>query len=282
MAIISKDDNLAWGAYLLIGFVAFFILPGILIIILMYDISAYIKLPLSLLTTGVTLYAFKRYLGLYVEDSARLSVLSKMHKMGIGWIVSVLYFSAIVAYLYLTGHYAIVGVEFNLDNQLGWLSVFLLVGVVEEIVCRGLVFRLISDKWNIVVGLIISSLLFGFMHIVNPGATVWSSLALALNSGWLMAIAYAYHQTIWVPIGMHWAWNYIQGNIFGCSVSGQATGLTPLITPSISGPDILTGGEFGPEASIITVVIGIAISIVYTMLYIKKKKKIGAEPEILF
>ena len=125
MAIISKDDNLAWGAYLLIGFVAFFILPGILIIILMYDISAYIKLPLSLLTTGVTLYAFKRYLGLYVEDSARLSVLSKMHKMGIGWIVSVLFFSAIVAYLYLTGHYTIVGVKFNLDSQLGVVVCFL-------------------------------------------------------------------------------------------------------------------------------------------------------------
>ena len=60
MAIISKDDNLAWGAYLLIGATAFLILPGIMMLILMHDISAYIKLPLSLLATGVTLYAFKR------------------------------------------------------------------------------------------------------------------------------------------------------------------------------------------------------------------------------
>ena len=282
MVIISKNDNLAWGAYLFIGFMVFLILPGMLMLILMYDISAYIKFPLSLLTTGITLYAFKKYLGLYVKDSVRLSVFSKMHKMGIGWIVSTAYFSAVVTCLYLTAHYKIVGIKFSFDNQLGWLSVFLLVGVIEEIVCRGLVFRLISDKWNIVVGLIVSSLLFGFIHIINPGATIWSSLAIALNSGWLMGIAYAYHQTIWVPIGMHWAWNYIQGNIFGCNVSGQVTSLTPLITPSISGPDLLTGGVFGPEASIITVAIGIIISIVYTVLYIKKKRKLGAEPEMLF
>ena len=282
MAIISKNNNTEWGIYLFVGFVAFMLLFGIFMQFLLYDFSVYIKLPLSLLTAGITLYAFKKYLGLYVEDKARLSILRQMRTIGIGWLVSTVYFSTVMACLYLSGNYVVTSVQFNLDSQLCWLGIFLLVGISEEIACRGIIFRLISDKWNVATGLVVSALLFGFLHIFNEGATVWSSLALALNSGWLMAIAYAYHQTIWVPIGMHWGWNYIQGNIFGCSVSGQATGLTPLITPSISGPDILTGGEFGPEASIITIVIGIAISIVYTVLYIKKKKRIGARPEILF
>jgi hypothetical protein len=282
MSIISKDNNIEWGIYLFVGFVAFMLLFGIFMQFLLYDFSVYIKLPLSLLTAGITLYAFKKYLGLYVEDKARLSILRQMRTIGIGWLVSTVYFSTVMACLYLSGNYVVTSVQFNLDSQLCWLGIFLLVGISEEIACRGIIFRLISDKWNVATGLVVSALLFGFLHIFNEGATVWSSLALALNSGWLMAIAYAYHQTIWVPIGMHWGWNYIQGNIFGCSVSGQATGLTPLITPSISGPDILTGGEFGPEASIITIVIGIAISIVYTVLYIKKKKRIGARPEILF
>ena len=95
-------------------------------------------------------------------------------------------------------------------------------------------------------------------------------------------MAYAYHRTIWVPIGMHWAWNYLEGGVFGCAVSGTPLYYLPLITPRISGADILSGGAFGPEASIICVALGIAISIFYTVLYIKKKKKLGAEPEMLF
>ncbi len=282
MAIISKRNTLEWGIYLLVGTVAFMFLFAFFMQFILYDISAYIKFPLSIVAAGITLYAFKKYLGLYLEDRTRLSILRQMHTLGIGWLVSAVYFSAIMVCLYFAGHYTITNIKLNFASQLAGLSFYLLVGVCEEVVFRGIVYRLTSDKWNVAVGLIVSALLFGFLHIFNDGATVWSSLAIALNSGWFMGIAYSYHQTIWVPIGMHWGWNYLQGNIFGCSVSGDATVQNPLFTPSISGPDILTGGTFGPEASIITFVIGIGISIVYTMLYIKKKKKFGAEPEMLF
>ena len=282
MAIISKNNNTEWGIYLFVGFVAFMLLFGIFMQFLLYDFSVYIKLPLSLLTAGITLYAFKKYLGLYVEDKARLSILRQMHTLGIGWIVSTVYFSTVMACLYLSGNYVVTSVQFNLDSQLCWLGIFLLVGISEEIACRGIIFRLISDKWNVATGLVVSALLFGFLHVFNEGATVWASLAIALNSGWLMGIAYAYHQTIWVPIGMHWAWNYLEGGVFGCAVSGTPLDYRPLITPRISGTDLLSGGAFGPEASIICVAIGIGISIVYTMLYIKKRKRLGAKPEMLF
>ena len=282
MAIISKNNNTEWGIYLFVGFVAFMLLFGIFMQFLLYDFSVYIKLPLSLLTAGITLYAFKKYLGRYVEDKARLSILRQMHTLGIGWIVSTVYFSTVMACLYLSGNYVVTSVQFNLDSQLCWLGIFLLVGISEEIACRGIIFRLISDKWNVATGLVVSALLFGFLHVFNEGATVWASLAIALNSGWLMGIAYAYHQTIWVPIGMHWAWNYLEGGVFGCSVSGTPLDYLPLITPRISGTDLLSGGAFGPEASIICVAIGIGISIVYTVLYIKKKKRLGAKPEMLF
>ena len=282
MPIISKDNNLAWGIYLFVGFVAFMLLFGSFMQFLLFNFSAYIKLPLSLLTAAITLYAFKKYLGLYVEDRTRLSIHRQMHTLGIGWLVSIVYFSTIMACLYLSGNYVVASVQFNLDSQLCWLAIFLVIGISEEIVCRGIIFRLISDKWNVATGLVVSSLLFGFLHIFNDGATVWSSLAITLNSGWLMGMAYAYHQTIWVPIGMHWAWNYLEGGVFGCAVSGTPLDYLPLITPRISGADILTGGAFGPEASIICVALGIVLSIVYTVLYLKKKKKLGAEPEMLF
>lgn len=282
MIIISKDDNLAWGSYLVLGVLAFLIIPGVVGYILLLNIPAYAAVPLSTIAAVATLYAFKKYLSWYVEDGESLSFGGKTRMMGIGWAVSVVNFLAIIVCLFLCGCYRIVNVEFDVASQLSWLSLFLLVGVVEEVIFRGILFRLIADKWNIAVGLTTSSLLFGLAHLGNPGATLWAALAIALASGWLFGMAYAYHQTIWVPVGMHWAWNYLEGGVFGCAVSGTPLDYRPLITPRISGTDLLSGGAFGPEASIICVAIGIGISIVYTVLYIKKRKKLGAEPEMLF
>ena len=282
MNIISKDDNLAWGSYLVLGVLAFLIIPGVVGYVLLLNIPAYAAVPLSTIAAVATLYAFKKYLSWYAEDSESLSFRGKMRMMGIGWAVSAIYFLTIIVCLFLCGYYRIVTVEFDVASQLSWLSLFLLVGVVEEVIFRGILFRLITDKWNIAVGLTTSSLLFGLAHLGNPGATLWAALAIALASGWLFGMAYAYHQTIWVPIGMHWAWNYLEGGVFGCAVSGTPLDYRSLITPKISGTDLLSGGAFGPEASIICVAIGIGISIVYTVLYIKKKKGLGAKPEMLF
>ena len=282
MLIISKDDNLAWGSYLVLGVLAFTIIPAMTWYVLLLNIPAYDAVPLSTIGAVVTLFAFKKYLSWYAEDSENSPFGSKMRMMGIGWAVSAVNFLAIIVCLFLCGYYRIVTIEFDVASQLSWLSLFLLVGVVEEVIFRGILFRLITDKWNIAVGLTTSSLLFGLAHLGNPGATLWAALAIALASGWLFGMAYAYHQTIWVPIGMHWAWNYLEGGVFGCAVSGTPLGYLPLITPRIGGADILSGGAFGPEASIICVALGIAISIVYTVLYIKKKRMLGAEPEMLF
>ena len=270
MNIISKDDNLAWGCYLILGVLAFTIIPAMTWYVLLLNIPAYAAVPLSTIGAVAALYAFKKYLSWYAEDGESLSFGSKMWMMGIGWAVAAVNFLAIIVCLFLCGYYRIVTVEFDVASQLSWLSLFLLVGVVEEVVFRGILFRLITDKWNIAVGLTTSSLLFGLAHLGNPGATLWAALAIALASGWLFGMAYAYHQTIWVPIGMHWAWNYLEGGVFGCAVSGTPLDYRPLITPGISGSDILTGGAFGPEASIICVALGIVLSIVYTVLYFKK------------
>ena len=271
-----------YAPYLVLGVLAFLIIPGVVGYVLLLNIPAYAAVPLSTIAAVATLYAFKKYLSWYVEDGESLSFGGKARMMGVGWAVSVVNFSAIIVCLFLCGCYHIVNVEFDVASQLSWLSLFLLVGVVEEVIFRGILFRLIADKWNIAVGLTTSSLLFGLAHLGNPGATLWAALAIALASGWLFGMAYAYHQTIWVPVGMHWAWNYLEGGVFGCAVSGTPLDYRPLITPRISGTDLLSGGAFGPETSIICVAIGIGISIVYTMLYVKKKKRLGAKPEMLF
>ena len=137
---------------------------------------------------------------------------------------------------------------------------FLVVGVAEEIIFRGILFRWIDEKWGFVAALIVSSIIFGLLHIFQPEATLWSSFAIAVEAGLLLGAAYKYSGTLWLPIGIHWAWNFTQGNIFGFAVSGSDAG-DALIQASVSGPDILTGGAFGAEASVISLLVGLALSL---------------------
>ncbi|EFC68544.1 CPBP family intramembrane glutamic endopeptidase [Prevotella sp. oral taxon 317] len=273
MTVISKDDKLEWVAYLVIGCLGFWFLLSICLILLENDFSAFIKFPLALLASGVTLYAFKKYLGWYVEDGARLSAFGQIRKVGVGWLVSALYLFTILICLFATRHYSVAHLNFNLGHQLSWLSIFLLAAVIEEIIARGIVFRLITDKWNVVAGLVVSSITFGFVHLFNPNTTALSCLRIAITGGWLCGIAYAYHRTLWVPIGIHWAWNYMQSNIFEHSVPGSALNSPPILILASKGVKFPAGIEFDTEVSIISTAIGVAISAVYTILYFKKKAR---------
>ena len=149
---------------------------------------------------------------------------------------------------------------------------FLIVAVGEELMFRGVLFRWIDEKFGFSAALIASALVFGLVHIANPGATWWSSLAIAIEAGLLLGAAYKYSGTLWLPIGIHWAWNFSQGNVFGFEVSGGNAGST-LIIPYIDGPEIITGGDFGAEASIIAVVLGAAISAVLVVSVLKNGRK---------
>ena len=137
---------------------------------------------------------------------------------------------------------------------------FLIVGVGEEIVFRGILFRWLDEKWGFVTALAVSSLVFGLIHIFNPGSTWWSSLAIAIEAGLLLGAAYKYAGNLWLPIGIHWAWNFTQGNIFGFAVSGGDAGIS-LIQSHVTCADILTGGAFGAEASILAPILGLALAI---------------------
>ena len=137
--------------------------------------------------------------------------------------------------------------------------------VCEEVVFRGVLFRLIDDRWNTTVALLVSALVFGAAHFINPGATWWSSLAIAVEAGLLLGAAYKFSGNLWLPIGIHWIWNYVQGYVLGFAVSGIPVG-SKILSPVISGSDLLTGGVFGAEASVISVGIGLILAVILLML----------------
>ena len=182
----------------------------------------------------------------------------------LGFGVGILFFFLVTGFIALMGGYRIDSVDWNWNALVRSLFMFLVVGVGEEVLFRGIVFRMIDDRWGTVVALVVSALIFGFVHISNNNATVWSSLAIAVEAGLLLGAAYKWSGTLWVPIGIHWSWNYFQGPIFGFAVSG---GDTPsLIKPVIQGSDWLTGGSFGAEASIPAFVLGLALAIGFLLL----------------
>lgn len=180
----------------------------------------------------------------------------------LGLLVGFIFMILVVGTIVASGYATVTWNGFSGEQQFDVLMMFLAVAVGEEMICRGVIFRWIDERWNTWVALLGSALIFGWGHISNDNATWWSSLAIAIEAGLLLAAAYKWSGSLWVPIGIHWSWNYTQGNIFGLAVSGTNAGTT-MLTTTVNGPDIITGGAFGPEASIIAVIIGTLYTIIF-------------------
>lgn len=139
------------------------------------------------------------------------------------------------------------------------LALAMAAAFVEELLFRGILFRVIEETLGSVWALAVSAVIFGLMHGFNPGATVISTVAISLEAGVLLAAAYMLTRRLWLPIGLHFAWNFTESGIFGASTSGhEAHGL---LISRLSGPDLLSGGAFGPEASIVAVLLCLAAGI---------------------
>ncbi len=145
-----------------------------------------------------------------------------------------------------------------LSGFLQSLIFFLFVGVYEEVLSRGYHLinlaegfnhKLIGKRWALVLALLVSSLLFGLLHLGNPNASWISTLNISL-AGVFLGLGMVLTGSLAIPIGLHITWNFFQGNVFGFPVSGVNTGATIIATETI-GPAWLTGGAFGPEAGIL-------------------------------
>ena len=137
------------------------------------------------------------------------------------------------------------------------LALAVMAGFLEELLFRGLLFRLSSRIVGTWGALLFTSALFGLAHLGNKGATLSSGVAIMLEAGVLLGAAYAVTERLWLPIGLHIAWNFTEGSVFGMSISGNAAD-SGLLRGSLSGPRLLTGGAFGPEASIVAVILCLA------------------------
>lgn len=140
----------------------------------------------------------------------------------------------------------------------------------EELLFRAVLFRIAEEVTGTTVAIGISAAIFGLMHAANPGATAFGIGALTIEFGIMLALAYVLTRNIWLAVGIHMAWNFTQGYVFGVEVSGVSQPHSILNT-SISGPDLLTGGSFGPEASILSLGVSAIASAVLVVLILRKR-----------
>jgi membrane protease YdiL (CAAX protease family) len=152
-----------------------------------------------------------------------------------------------------------------LNKPLQWLGVaatllfFLVQGPAEEVVFRGYLLPVLSARGTIVTGVVVSSILFGLLHSLNPNMGILPLVNITL-AGVMFALYALVEEGLWGVFGLHSAWNWVQGNVLGLAVSGSTLGPS-LIRLQEAGPDWLTGGAFGPEGSLFVTLLLTALSI---------------------
>ncbi len=153
-----------------------------------------------------------------------------------------------------------------MGGVLVWLVVFLFVGWQEELLSRGYHLQNIADGLNLFWGVALSSSIFGILHVLNPGASWISTLGIML-AGAFLALPYLLTRQLWLSIGLHIGWNFFEGVVFGFPVSGMNT--YRLLRHTVTGPELWTGGKFGPEAGLLLIpalALGVLLVYVYTHL----------------
>ena len=204
-----------------------------------------------------------------------------LKKYSLGFLIGLAMMSIIVLILFPFGYITVeknpiqpVGISAIasvLIILLGWI----IQGATEEIVTRGWLLNVLSTNYNIGVGLLISSTLFGLMHLTNPNVNYIAVINIILV-GLFYGLYVIKTNDLWAVCGMHSAWNFAQGNIFGFKVSGLDVSVGSLIDLNLVGSDFVTGGIFGPEAGITATFILLAS--IGILLFIDKKRYFSNKP----
>jgi len=183
---------------------------------------------------------------------------------GWGTLGGVALFAAVIAAIALCGGYEVTGFG-SVPGAVGLVGLMAAAAVTEELLFRGILFRIAEERLGTWLALVLTSVPFGLIHLVNPHADLWGALAVAIEAGGMLTAAYAATRNLWVPIGLHFGWNFAASGLFSTEVSGNDTpqGLLDAVT---SGPVLLTGGDFGPEGSLFAVLFCVLATVGFVVL----------------
>ncbi|MEL1253954.1 type II CAAX endopeptidase family protein [Flavobacterium sp. DGU38] len=209
---------------------------------------------------------FKKYDKRIITEFSTKGIVKNI---SLGILISVILQSLTIFVMYLNGNYSIVNIN-PVSFVLIPFAIMFTVAIIEEILVRGIIFRILEEKLGSYISLTISAVLFGVFHLANPHGTLLSSICIIM-AGFLFGAAFIYSRNLWLPIALHFAWNFTQSGIFGAITSGNEK-TNSLFEAKIQGPEIITGGEFGPEGSIQAIVFCTLGTILFLILIHKENK----------
>ena len=208
--------------------------------------------------------------------SAGLAPYGFFSETGLGFIIGGGVFSAAIGAMSAYRLYEMGGVNPHFKPGLP-LALFLCIAVFQEVAMRGCIFQALERRWGSGIALISSSLFFGLLHLGSPvkglstGEWLVGPFFLAFETGFLFTAAYLLTRRLWLPIGLHWGWNFFETAIYGTANSGAwEDDPNTLFAGHAHGPFLLTGGSFGPEASIFCLIAGFYAGTILLRLAIRR------------
>ena len=237
-----------------------FMLPFLLIQAIsskMFDDKLFVKLgQLTGALTGYFCYAM--YVRKIEQRAAtELSLRGLTQEFGGGFLLGSLMVCATVGIIALMGGFQITATS-SWTVILIPLLMHLTIGLVEEILLRGVFFRIVQQSLGSWLALLASAVVFGTMHLVNDNITVLGFASITAAGLWL-ASAFMLTGRLWMCVAMHAAWNFFQDGIFSVAVSGHPV-RNGLWISKMTGPDWMTGGAFGIEGSAIAFIIVVVVT----------------------
>ncbi|MGI8560250.1 MAG: CPBP family intramembrane glutamic endopeptidase [Luteimonas sp.] len=191
------------------------------------------------------------------REVRELAIRKAPWELGLGMAVGAGVITATVVMLWMLGSYRVIGMT-SWSILIVPLVATAATAFWEEIAFRGVVFRILEEGLGTWGALAISAALFGLLHFGNENASLFGTVTITATAGIFLAGVYILTRRLWFSIGAHYAVNLTQGPVLGLPVSGRER--TGLLQSALDGPDLLTGGAYGIEASLITAAIGLAVA----------------------
>lgn len=227
------------------------------------------EMTFDLIAIPILILAYKlviRRLGEQPRDDYRDP--AALRNLGLGLGAGFLVFSVAVAIAALLGVYRITG-EGDLHGlPAALIGAAIFPAINEELLFRGILFRWIEEFGGSWMALLLTSAFFGAAHLMNPHASAIAAIGIAFEAGVMLGAAYMLTRSLWLPMGLHAAWNFTQGEIYDIPVSG--TPVNGVVEAQLNGPPLLTGDGFGLEASVIAIVIATLFGVWLLWLAIKR------------
>lgn len=227
---------------------------------------------LALTIAGMAVYAGHAH-AIEQRAASELAVRGMGREFGAGLLIGAGLYAACELVLMALGIYRIDGLN-PWGTMLPAIAMALSSSVFEELLFRGVLLGSVEAWLGSWAALVVSSLVFGLTHLINPAGTVQGALFIAIEAGVLLGAAYLLTRRLWLSIGFHMAWNYTQSAIFSGIVSGNEP-QPGLIRSTVNGPDWLTGGRFGVEASVLALVLCTATGIAMLVMAVRRGRMVA-------